>query len=158
MSSHENPESSSSACKLNETSSVGAEVGTPVGAEVGIPVGTGVGTPVGAESGTAVGAGGGTAVGAGSGTAVGDSVGSAVGDGSGMGVGVDVGAVVGREEGTALGGCDAVGVVVGWSKTSPPATQKWSEYGVARSWKWPPTCAQAVYRTCQMSASAHVVQ
>ena len=71
-----------------------------------------------------------------------DGSGEGAGDGAGIGVevgtevGTDVGDdVVGREEGTGLGRCDTVGVVVGWLKTSPPATQKWSKNGAARSWK-----------------------
>jgi len=76
--------------------------------------------------------------GAGVGMLIGKGVGTGEidGDDVGMGAGTDVGVdVVDIEEGTGLGRCDTVGVVVGWLKTSPPATQKWSKNGAARSWK-----------------------
>jgi hypothetical protein len=45
-------------------------------------------------------------------------------------VGVGLGAgVVGAKLGA------GVGIGVGWSKTSPDSTHRWSEYGAARSWK-----------------------
>ena len=45
----------------------------------------------------------------------------------GVSVGACVGASVGVDVGMAEGGVLTVGDVVGWSKTSPPATQRWSE-------------------------------
>ena len=119
---------------------LGTGVGTSVGAGAGTGVGAGIGTAVGVGIGTAVGdtvgAGIGTAVGVGIGTAVGEAVGAGVGTTVGVGIGKAVGEGVGRVLGRALGrdvgvcvgasvgNPETVGEVVGWSKTSPTATQK----------------------------------
>jgi len=57
--------------------------------------------------------------------AVTNMVGAPVGIGVGFSVGVSVGAaVVGTGDGSAEGSAEILGLGVGWSKRSPPATQK----------------------------------
>ena len=134
-----------SAVGSDDGSDVGSHVGSDLGSAVGSDDGSDVGRHEGSAVGSALGSAGigtdvGTGVGDGIGAGDGDRVGTAVGMGTGTGVGTGAGPAVGRDEGTGLGGCDTVGVMVGLSKTAPPATQKCSECGAPRLWKWPPTC------------------
>ena len=130
-----------SAIGSDDGSDVGNDVGSAVGSDDGSDVGSHEGSAVGSALGSAgIGTDVGTGVGDGIGAGDGHRVGTAVGMGTGTGVGTGVGPAVGRDEGTGLGGCDTVGVMVGLSKTAPPATQKCSECGAPRLWKWPPTC------------------
>ena len=94
---------------------VGFEEGTAVGERVGGADGSRVGAEVGATDGAVVGA------------HVGEPVGGREGGDEGAGDGCEV------------GNCEIDGLGVGWSKTSPSETQKWSENGAERSWKCPPT-------------------
>ena len=105
----------------------GDEVGLRDGSDVGFELGTAVGESDGSADGRSVGA----EVGAIDGAAVGAHVGKPVGSREGGNEGVAEGCEVGNSETDGLG--------VGWSKTSPSATQKWSENGAERSWKCPPT-------------------
>ena len=82
----------------------------------------------------------GTRDGAADGDRVGDTVGMLVGTRDGADNGMDVGDIlgsglgrdVGAGVGASVGNADTVGENVGWSKTSPAATQKWPAYGAVR--------------------------